>query len=131
MWLENLKEFKEKTKMSYHDIAIKTGIPEKTVSRIFMGYTENPTITTLIPIINALGCSFSEIFADTQALVGDNTVAELKKELEELKSESEILKADNNLLKAQLGTMTARLELTEMKLMYTEKLLSVYDHYNK
>lgn len=131
MWLKNLKELKEKTKMSCHDIAIKTNLPEKTVSRIFTGITENPTITTLIPIITALGGSFDEIFADTQALVTNNTLNELQTNMDELKSKNELLVADNTLLKTEINTLTARLELTEMKLMYSEKLLAVYDHYNK
>ena len=131
MWLKNLKELKEKTKMSCRDIAIKTNLPEKTISRIFSGITENPTITTLIPIITALGGSFDEIFADTQALVTNNTLTELQADIDELKTKNELLIADNTLLKTEINTLTARLELTEMKLMYSEKLLAVYDHYNK
>ena len=131
MWLENIKDLKEKTKMTYKDIAKKTGLPEKTIMRVFSGQTESPTIATLIPIINALNGSFDDIFAESRALITNSTTAELQEELDKLKSEHELLIADNNLLKTEVATLTRRLELTEMKLMYSEKLLAVYDKYNK
>ena len=53
MWNENLKNFKKKTGLTIKQIAEKTNLPERTVSRIFSGDTNNPYMTTLIPIVNA------------------------------------------------------------------------------
>ena len=130
-WLNNLIALKEKEGKNYKQIADGTHQPERTIIRIFKGETENPTITTLIPIISYLGGNLSEIFADTCAIVGSTNLSALQEELNTLKADYDILITDKNLLKTENVTLTARIELLEMKLMYTEKLLSVYEKYNK
>lgn len=130
-WLNNLIALKEKAGKNYKQIADGTHQPERTIVRIFKGETENPTITTLIPIISYLGGNLSEIFADTCAIVGSSNLSALQEELNTLKADYDILITDKNLLKTENATLTARVELLEMKLMYTEKLLSVYEKYNK
>lgn len=47
MWLDNLKELKKRTGMSTKQIADKTNLPERTVTRIFGGDTDNPYVDTL------------------------------------------------------------------------------------
>ena len=131
MWLENLKELKKQTKMSIKQIVEKTSLPERTVSRIFSGDTENPTITTLIPIISALGGSFNEIFADTQAIVGNNTTSELKENVEVAKAELDLVVAENAILQEKVSTLTAEIELLKMQLLHKEELLAVHNYYIK
>ena len=55
MWLDRLIELKKQAGMSTKQIAEGTLMPERTITRIFHGETDSPTITTLIPIINFLG----------------------------------------------------------------------------
>ena len=93
MWLENLKELKQRSKKTYKDISVGTGIPAKTIERIFNGYTESPTIGSLIPIISFLGGNFSEVFADTQAVVGNATVTELQENIEVANAEKDLVLA--------------------------------------
>ena len=131
MWLENLKELKKQTKMSIKQIVEKTSLPERTVSRIFSGDTENPTITTLIPIISALGGSFNEIFADTQAIVGNNTTSKLKENVEVAKAELDLVVAENAILQEKVSTLTAEIELLKMQLLHKEELLAVHNYYIK
>ena len=121
MWLDNIKELKKKTNLSSKQIADKTGLPERSVKRIFSGETTNPYVDTIHRIAIALGSS----------VVGTERLAALQENIEILKTDKDLLIADNNLLKSQVATLTARLELTETKLMYSEKLLAVYEHYNK
>ena len=131
MWIDNIKELKKKIGMSSKQIADKTGLPERSVKRIFSGDTTNPYVDTIHRIAIALGSSLDEIFADTNAVVGTERLAALQENIEILKTDKDLLIADNNLLKSQVATLTARLELAETKLMYSEKLLAVYEHYNK
>lgn len=131
MWLQALKELKEKSKKTIKQLAIETKLPTKTIERIFLGQTPNPTITTLIPIAQALGTSIDELFADTNAVVGTERIVELQNTIEELKAENELLIADNNLLKLENSNLSTRIELTETKLKYSEKLLAVFNFYNK
>lgn len=90
MWLEKLKELKRQSGISSKDIAAKANIPETTVKRIFSGDTDNPYADTLYHIVNALGGSLDDIFADSKAVVGTRSLsalqdacAALEKELDE------------------------------------------------
>ena len=130
-WLKNLNDLKDKTNKSFKQIAEGTHQPERTIIRIFKGETENPTITTLIPIVNYLGGNLSEVFADTCAIVGGANLEALQKEKDLLKADYDILITEHNLLKNENASLTARNELLEMKLMYTEKLLLVYEKFDK
>ena len=130
-WLKNLIDLKEKSNKSIKQIAEATNEPERTIARIFRGETENPTITTLIPIVNFLGGSLDDIFSDTCAIVGSSNLSTLQQNYDTIKADYDILRTEENLLKTENATLTARVELLEMKLMYTEKLLAVYEKYNK
>ena len=131
MWLDNLKELKKKANVSSAQIAKGTFMPERTVIRIFNGETANPSITTLIPIINFLGGSFDEIFADTKAIVGDKPLAVLQSDVESITAERDLLVTDNKMLNEKVAVLTKEIELLTLKLMYTEKLLATHDYYNK
>ena len=131
MWLDNLKELKKKAGKSSKQIAEGTFTAERSVCRIFNGETPNPTITTLIPIINFLGGSFDEIFADTKAIVGDETLATLQENKDVITAERDALIAENKILAEKVSVLNKELELTNLKLMYTEKLLATHDFYNK
>lgn len=131
MWLDNLKELKKKSGMSSKQIAEGTLMPERTISRIFTGETDSPTITTLIPIINFLGGSFDEIFADTKAIVGDKTLATLQADIAVITAERDSIAAENKILTDKVAVQTKEIELLNIKLMYTEKILATHDYYNK
>ena len=130
-WLQNLIDLKNHTNKNYDQIAEGTRLPKRTIIRIFKGETENPTITTLIPIVNYLGGNLSEIFADTCAIVGGTNLSTLQQKKDSLQADYDLLLAEKNLLKTENTTLTARVELLDIKLMYTEKLLAVYEKYNK
>lgn len=131
MWLENLKELKQKSKMTYKDISVGTGIPLKTIERIFNGSTESPTIGSLIPIVNFLGGDFTEVFADTQAVVGNATMVVLQENVEVINTKNDLLIAENKILQDKVCTLERELELTKIKLMHKEELLAVHNYYTK
>lgn len=131
MWLDNIKELKKKSGKSSKQIAEGTFMPERTVVRIFNGETANPSITTLIPIINFLGGSFDEIFADTKAIVGDKNLATLQDDINVITAERDSLVAENKLLSEKVVVQTKEIELLNLKLMYTEELLATHNYYNK
>ena len=131
MWLDNLIALKKKAGKSCKQIADGTFLPERTVTRIFHRETENPSITTLIPIINFLGGSFDEIFADTKAIVGDKTLATLQADVDIITAERDALVTENKILSDKATVQAKEIELLNLKLMYTEKLLATHDYYNK
>lgn len=131
MWLDNLKELRKQANMSVPQIAKGTFLPERTVTRIFNGETSSPTISTIIPIVKFLGGSLSEIFADTNAIVGGQTLASLQEDNDVMSAEMDTLVAENKILTEKVNVLTKELELVNLKLMYTEKLLATHDYYNK
>ena len=131
MWLDNIKELKKKTSMSIKQIADKTNLPERTVSRIFSGDTDNPYMTTLIPIVNVLGGSLDDIFADTKVVVATQTVVELQENVETANTEKDLLLAENKILQDKVAVLTQENELLKMKLLHKEELLAVHNYYTK
>ena len=130
-WLINLKELKEKSNKTIKQIAEGTKQPERTIIRILRGETENPTVTTLIPIINFLGGSLDEIFADTKTVIGTETLVELKENVELAQAEKELLIAEINVLKDKVNALTSENKLLNLKLSFKEELLAVHNYYNK
>lgn len=55
MWLNKLKELKQESKMTYRDIAEKTGIPLTTIEKLFSGRTQEPRFTMVTDIAKAMG----------------------------------------------------------------------------
>ena len=55
MDIEQLKKRRKELKMTYEELAIKSGIPLRTLENIFHGVTKNPRIDTLQAIEKALG----------------------------------------------------------------------------
>ena len=131
MWLDNLIELKNKAGKSCKQIAEGTFMPERTVTRIFHRETDNPSITTLIPIINFLGGSFDEIFADTKAVVGDKSLATLQENVDVVTAERDLIIAENSILKEKVTALSAENELLKMQLMHKEELLAVHNYYIK
>lgn len=138
MWLDILKSLKKEKGLSTKQIAEKTNLPERTVNRIFSGDTDNPYMTTLIPIVNVLGGSLDDIFADTKVVVATETVAELQENVAELQenvetvsTEKELLLAENKILQDKVCNLERELELNKMKLMHKEELLAVHNYYTK
>lgn len=54
-WFELMRDLKEKSGMTNHDIAEKSSVPEPTLEKIFSGATRKPGINTVIDIIHAMG----------------------------------------------------------------------------
>ena len=124
MWLDNLIELKKKSGKSSKQIAEGTFMPERTIARIFHRETDSPTITTLIPIINFLGGSFDEIFADTKAVVGNKDLVILQENVDKVI-------AENSDLKEKVNTLTTENELLKMQLKHKEEIIALHNYYNK
>lgn len=131
MWLENLKELKKKTGMSAKQIAEMTNLPERTICRIFSGDTDNPYMTTLIPIVNVLGGSLDDIFADTKTVVGTESLATLQENVDSVTAERDLIVAENKILTDKVAALTAENDLLKMQLKHKEEIIALHNYYNK
>ena len=64
MIYKKLKDLKEKSKMSNHEISELSGVPESTINRIFSGHTDNPSFQTICDIVLALDGSLDDFVAE-------------------------------------------------------------------
>lgn len=104
MILTKMQALKDETKMTYQDIADKSGVPLSTVKRIFSGRTPDPGVTTVIAIVEAMGGTADDIKGDT--LNNDKLIS--PKSIEQLCAVYErSLRDKNRLIKAQFITIVA------------------------
>ena len=130
MWLENLKELKKSSGMSAKQIADATKIPESTVKRIFSGDTDNPYVDTLRRIVDVLGGSLDELFAESKMRVSNTDLVTLQAEYDKLSAEFVTLKDENVTLKDKVVTLEAENSLLILKLEHKEEIISLHNYYN-
>ena len=131
MWLDNLKELKKKTGMSAKQIAEKTSLPERTVSRIFAGETDHPYADTLDLIVKALGYDLGYIFADTKVIVATDELVGIKNNVDIVEAEHDRILIENEMLKTKNSALTMEIELLKKELQHKEELLALHNYYNK
>ena len=104
MILTKMQALKDETKMTYQDIADKSGVPISTVKRIFSGRTPDPGVTTVIAIVEAMGGTADDIKGDP---LNDGEYIS-PKSIEQLCAVYErSLRDKNRLIKAQFITIVA------------------------
>ena len=129
MWLENLKELKKQTKMSYKQIADMTKLPERTISRIFSGETDHPYADTLDIIVKSLGYDLGYIFADTKVVVATDDLVEIKENVDVVEAERDLTLVENEMLKTKVATLTTEIELLKREIQHKDELLALHSYY--
>ena len=138
MWLDNLRDLRKKTGLSYKQIGEKENLPERTVARIFSGDTTDPRIDTLRKIAHALGGSMDEILAESDFRLPTPQVEALKKEISslsavvaEMSANESMLKAEIAVLKDKIVKLTTENDTLRLKLEYEEKIVALHNYYIK
>lgn len=131
MWLDNLKELKEESKMSCRQIADAAALPESTVKRIFGGKTDDPCVTTIYRIVKAMGGSLDDILSDTNSLLSREKLTEVKERLDVVSAQLDCALAENNILKAKEVALSAEVDLLKREILHKDELLAVHDFYMK
>lgn len=129
MWLTNLQELKKRSGMSTKQIAELTKLPERTVSRILSGETEHPRVDTLHLIVAAVGGCFKDIFADTNAIVATETLAEVKETAVVIEAERQLLITELEMLRAKSAAQETELHILREQLQHKEELLALHNYY--
>lgn len=129
MWLDNLKELKKAKGMSSKQIAEMTGLPERTVIRIFSGDTDSPYVDTLHRIVSVLGGSLDSILADTKTVVATESIVELKENVDVTTAQLDLIAVENEMLKTKNAALTTEIELLKKELAHKEELLALHNYY--
>lgn len=132
-WRVRAREIRAEKHISCEKIAEEMKMSLDTVSNFFASDSD-PRISTAAPIIEALGCTWDDIFLGAESGKVSKVVQNLIVMLE--KSESELgalsnIKEDYEKTKEQLAKVTEEKERLEIHLMYKDKLLDVYEKLNK
>jgi transcriptional regulator with XRE-family HTH domain len=137
-WLVNLKEVRNKVGMSNKQIADALLVSEKTICRFFSGEAKNPGVDFVRRVIKVLGCTWSEIFAESGAVIGGQDLATLQTEVNRLTEENALLASSLNIANLDLAVQKDKVSALEnenkilcLKLEYEEKILAVHNFYNK
>ena len=137
-WLINLIELKNRTDMTFKQIAEKINTAEKSVSNVFLGKSKNPGVDLVRRIIGALGGSVSEIFGESGAVIGGQDLVALQKEVDRLTEEVARLTSSLNIANIDLAVQKDKVMALEnenkllcLKLEYEEKINAVHNSYNK
>ena len=131
MWLDNLKELKKSKGMTSKQLAEATKIPESTIKRIFSGETEDPYISTIHRIVIALGGSLDHILADTNAVLAQENLVEVKETVGIAEAERDLVAAENAILKGKVDTLTAENTMLKMEIKHKDEIIAIHNYYNK
>jgi transcriptional regulator with XRE-family HTH domain len=113
--------------MSAKQIAEKTNLPERTVSRIFSGDTANPLMDTLRRIVDVLGGSLDDIFVESRVRVANTDLIALQAEYDKLQAEASDLRAENVSLNDKVVTLEVELDRLRLTLAHKEEMLAHKD----
>lgn len=131
MWLNNLKELKRNTNLTSKQIAEKTKLPERTVTRILTGETDHPRVDTLHLIVTALGGSLNDIFADTNVVVATEKLVEVKEAAEVVEAEKDLALRELEALRAKTAAQEIEIQLLKERLHHKEEIIALHNYYNK
>lgn len=135
MLLENLRYFREASKMTYEQLAKESKTPLSTVKNIFSGKCE-PLASTLHRISRALNVTLEDLLADSNVVLANKSLIEVQETLEEvqessnlMEAERDLIKIENERLKVENANMATELQLLKKELQHKEELLAVHNFY--
>ena len=131
MWRDNFLRIFKESNLTTKQLAEKSFVCENTIKRIVKYPDATIQLATLDRLANGLGCKTEDITNDTNAVIGTVKLEVLQEELDKLKNDYNLLLAEKNLLVTDNDSKKHIIELLETKLLYTEKLLLVYEKFEK
>lgn len=138
MWLDNLKEIMKEENIKPKQLAERSNLPEKTVTRILSGHTANPYLDTLDRLATALGHTIGDILAGTKVVVGNDSLSTLQAnidtitaERDTIMAERDLVIAENIILKDKVSVLTAENELLKLQLAHKEEIIAIHNYYCK
>ena len=123
--LANLKALKEKKDIRSRQIAAIANIPERSVSRVFSGETDDPGIFIVSKILSALGGTWADIAGES----GGKNLAELLANEEKLTAELDRLQKECAALQQLNHSKEIELNLLRQEVKHKDELLVVHNSY--
>ena len=127
MWRERIIETKKAKGISTKTIAERTPshLTVETITRILNSSTEDPRISSVLCLGEAVGLSPWEMFAEPAAIVAYQSFLTLQTEVEAIKAERDALLADNATLKNKVDTLRDKIDTLK------DEIINLQNHYIK
>lgn len=61
MWFDNLTSMKKASDKTIEQVSKESGVPLGTLNKLFAGQTKDPKLSTIYPVVQALGFSLDEL----------------------------------------------------------------------
>ena len=87
-WLDNIKRIKSEKKFTNETLSERSGISIGTLNKLLAGATEDPKLSTLIPLSEALGCSIDVMLGRQDDATENNSLMEKYNSLDDAGKES-------------------------------------------
>lgn len=126
MWRDRLVEIKKEKGMSTKVLAERSGVSEETINRMLHGKTDDPRVTTLSDLCDALGVELWEIFYPRDA----KTVFS-QMENDALKAEIASLITENMSLKSKVETLRDKVDALKDDIISTHNYYIKHQNNNK
>lgn len=130
-WLINIIELKNRSDLTIRQIAEMENLPEKSVQNLLYGKSKNPGVDIVRRVIHALGGSWTEIFAESSAVIGSQDLASLQEENAALNACIEGLRLDLEVATKKADALESENNLLKVKLEYEAKISNLHDLYGK
>ena len=131
MWRDNLKELKKRSGLTTQQIAVKAGLAESTVTRMFAEGESMPLASNLYRAVKAMNGSLDDILSDSCAFVAPPSIVEVKETANVVEAEMELVLANNKALEAKVAALEIENELLKKELLHKDELLAVHNYYIK
>ena len=130
MLLENLRYYKEASKLTYEQIAEESKTPLSTVKNIFSGKSE-PLASTLYRISKALKVSLEDLLADANVVLSPKSLVEVQEKAEVVEAERDLVRAELDMLRAKTSAQETEILLLKEQLKHKEEILALINYFAK
>jgi transcriptional regulator with XRE-family HTH domain len=140
MWRERIIETRKAKGITIKMMADRTPshMSAEAITRILNEKTDDPRISTVLALGEAVGLSPWELFAEPTALVAYQSLLTLQAELDDLKAERDALAAenaelknDNQELRGKVANIETENNLLRLKLEHKDEIIALHNYYNK
>lgn len=128
-----MREIRAAKKLSNEKIADITGMSVDTVANVFNGETRFPRVDTMQSILDALECSWDDIFTGSGAVIGGNAVKELQQRFDIVSIDRDNLVIDlekekekNAELSALVVELQNKVKMLELTVELKDEVITAY-----
>ena len=132
-WRVHLREFRIAKNLSNEKIAERADMSVDTVSNVFSGETRYPRVDTMQAILDAMECSWEDVFFDSGAVIGGKSVKELQQRFDIVSLDRDNLVIDldrekqlNKELTARVIDLENQVKMLELAVRLKDDIITAY-----